>query len=307
MLVTKTGKEPGQGVGYLDDGTMVVVERGRDFVGHEVHVQVTSVLTTANGRLVFSRPVGEAVPMWRWSPSVRTAAVVPAAGRGERLGPGAPKALRDLAGQPLLVHAVRALAEARSVDVIVVAAPDGRSRSRCSHLLQPGRRRRPSCVVVTGGETRQQSVALALRRAPRRRRRRARARRRSPARARASSSTPCRAAVRAGADAVVPGVAVTDTIKQVDTAGRVEATVDRDALRAAQTPQGFARIVLESAHRAAAEQGLEDATDDAGLVEHFGRPVMVIPGSEDGFKVTRPIDLVLAEAVLARRRSAGVH
>jgi uncharacterized protein YacL len=63
VLVTKTGKEPGQGIGYLDDGTMVVVERGREFVGHEVVVQVTSVLTTANGRLVFSRPVGEAVPM----------------------------------------------------------------------------------------------------------------------------------------------------------------------------------------------------------------------------------------------------
>lgn len=63
VLVTKTGKEPGQGVGYLDDGTMVVVERGREFVGHEVLVQVTSVLTTANGRLVFSRPVGEPVTM----------------------------------------------------------------------------------------------------------------------------------------------------------------------------------------------------------------------------------------------------
>lgn len=63
VLVTKTGKEAGQGVGYLDDGTMVVVEQGRDFVGHELLVQVTSVLTTANGRLVFSRPVGEPVPM----------------------------------------------------------------------------------------------------------------------------------------------------------------------------------------------------------------------------------------------------
>jgi uncharacterized protein YacL len=63
VLVIKTGKEPGQGVGYLDDGTMVVVDRGREFVGHEVIVQVTSVLTTANGRLVFARPVGEAVAM----------------------------------------------------------------------------------------------------------------------------------------------------------------------------------------------------------------------------------------------------
>ncbi len=57
VLVTKPGKEPGQGVGYLDDGTMVVVERGRQLVGHEVTVQVTSVLTTANGRMVFARPM----------------------------------------------------------------------------------------------------------------------------------------------------------------------------------------------------------------------------------------------------------
>jgi len=235
---------------------------------------------------------------------VRAAAIVPAAGRGERLGPGEPKALRELAGQPLLAHAIRALAEARSVDVIVVAAPSG-EEARVSTLLHPVAGE-TELHVVTGGETRQKSVALAL------------------------SVIPddvdvvlvhdaarplvpgdvidaVTSAVRSGADAVVPAVAVTDTIKQVDTAGRVEATVDRSQLRAAQTPQGFARIVLESAHRDAAEQGLEDASDDAGLVEHFGRPVMVIPGSEDGFKVTRPLDLVLAEAVLARRRSAGVH
>ena len=56
VLLTKPGKEPGQGVGYLDDGTMVVVERARDSVGREVTVLVTSVLTTANGRMVFGRP-----------------------------------------------------------------------------------------------------------------------------------------------------------------------------------------------------------------------------------------------------------
>lgn len=61
VLVTKTGKEPGQGVGYLDDGTMVVVEHGRDSVGEEVVVLVTSVLTTANGRMVFGRPVDQPV------------------------------------------------------------------------------------------------------------------------------------------------------------------------------------------------------------------------------------------------------
>jgi 2-C-methyl-D-erythritol 4-phosphate cytidylyltransferase len=234
---------------------------------------------------------------------MRTAAIVPAAGRGERLGPGEPKALRELAGQPLLVHAVRALAEARSVAVIVVAAPP-EEESRVSRLLLPvvGD---TELHVVEGGQTRQQSVSLALRALP------------DDVDVvlvhdAARPLVPDQVidavanAVRTGADAVVPAIPVADTIKQVDTAGRVEATIDRSALRAAQTPQGFARIVLEAAHRDAAEQGLEDASDDAGLVEHFGRPVMAIPGSEDGFKVTRPIDLALAEAVLARRRSAGV-
>jgi 2-C-methyl-D-erythritol 4-phosphate cytidylyltransferase len=235
---------------------------------------------------------------------VRAAAIVPAAGRGERLGPGEPKALRELAGQPLLVHAVRALAEARSVDVIVVAAPAG-EEPRVSRLLQPvvGE---TELHVVEGGQTRQQSVSLALRVLPDD----------VDVVLVHDAARPLvpkevvdavTSAVRAGAEAVVPAVPVQDTMKQIDTAGRVEATVDRSQLRAAQTPQGFARIVLESAHRDALEQGLEDASDDAGLVEHGGRPVIVIPGSEDGFKVTRPIDLVLAEAVLARRRSAGVH
>ncbi len=235
---------------------------------------------------------------------MRTAAVVPAAGRGERLGPGAPKALRDLAGQPLLVHAVRALAEARSVDVIVVAAPEDEQtavRNLLSAVVNT-----TELVVVTGGQTRQQSVALCLDALPddvdvvlvhda--------ARPLVPSELIDSVS----AAVRNSADAVVPAVPVTDTIKQIDTAGRVEKTIDRDVLRAAQTPQGFARIILESAHRAAAEDGVDDLTDDAGLVERIGQPVLVIPGSEDGFKVTRPMDLALAESVLARRRSAGVH
>ena len=82
---------------------------------------------------------------------MRAAAIVPAAGRGERLGPGEPKALRELAGQPLLAHAVRALSEARSVDVIVVAAPEG-EEARVAALLHPvvGD---TELHVVTGGET----------------------------------------------------------------------------------------------------------------------------------------------------------
>jgi 2-C-methyl-D-erythritol 4-phosphate cytidylyltransferase len=112
------------------------------------------------------------------------------------------------------------------------------------------------------------------------------------------------AAVRAGHPAVVPGLAVVDTIKRVDASSDVEATIDRTTLRAIQTPQGFQRSVLQRAH---ADVDLDEspATDDAGLVERLGLPVHVIPGHEEAFKVTRPFDVVIAEAVLARRRAAG--
>lgn len=202
------------------------------------------------------------------------------------------------------MHAVRALADARSIDVVVVAAPEGELAS--VRLMLDPVVADAELVVVRGGETRQASVARALHVLP------------DDvdvvlvhdaARPLMPSEVvdAVTQAVRGGANAVVPAIPVSDTIKQVDTAGRVERTVDREHLRAAQTPQGFARIVLESAHRQAQEEGIAVTTDDAGLVEQVGIQVMVIPGSEDGFKVTRPLDLVMAEAVLARRRSTGVH
>jgi 2-C-methyl-D-erythritol 4-phosphate cytidylyltransferase len=155
-------------------------------------------------------------------------------------------------------------------------------------------------VVVAGGETRQDSVAAALRALP--------AEVdvvlvHDAARPLAPSDLvdAVAATVRSGASAVVPGVAVADTVKQVDPAGRVEATLDRSVLRAIQTPQGFRRDVLEAAHARASSV----ATDDAGLVEALGETVLVVAGSEEAFKVTRPIDLLMAEAVLARRRAGG--
>lgn len=117
------------------------------------------------------------------------------------------------------------------------------------------------------------------------------------------------AAVRAGHDAVVPAVAVADTIKRVNASSvggleMVEATVDRSTLRAVQTPQGFRRWVLDAAYAAAVADGSLEATDDAGLVERIGHPVAVVPGEESAFKVTRPLDLVLADAVLTQRAAA---
>ncbi len=231
---------------------------------------------------------------------VPTAAIVPAAGRGERLGPGVPKALRELAGEPLLVHAVRSLWSAGCVDLVVVAAPPGSVAAVEATLLVAVEDLR--LVVVEGGGTRQASVAAGLSAVP------------GEfeivlvhdaARALVPAEVVVRVvdAVRAGAGAVVPVLPVTDTIKQVD-ADRVVATVDRSSLRSVQTPQGFARLVLESAHSAGHRAAGHDATDDASLVEAMGGEVVVVEGSAEAFKVTRPLDLALAEAVLRSRPNA---
>lgn len=114
------------------------------------------------------------------------------------------------------------------------------------------------------------------------------------------------AALRDGAAAAIPVLPVPDTLKEIESvgaSGRVVRTVDRTRLRAVQTPQGFRRDVLTQAHEAALVDGVE-TTDDAGLVERIGVEVVVVPGAEDAFKVTRPLDLALAEAVLAGRRAA---
>jgi 2-C-methyl-D-erythritol 4-phosphate cytidylyltransferase len=234
-----------------------------------------------------------------------TAVVVAAAGRGERLGPGVPKALREIAGEPLLVHAVRALVAAPSVDLLLVAAPPDQIAA-VRALLADVVPDRVGLVVMAGGSTRTESVRRALDVLP------AEveivlvhdaARALVPA----ALVEAVVAAVRAGAGAVVPGVPVADTIKTVDGAQVVTATVDRSALWSVQTPQGFSRVVLVAAYQAArnddAGQSIE-ATDDAGLVERMGGRVLVVPGSAEAFKVTRPLDLVLAEAVLAARRAS---
>jgi 2-C-methyl-D-erythritol 4-phosphate cytidylyltransferase len=100
-------------------------------------------------------------------------------------------------------------------------------------------------------------------------------------------------AVRAGDPAVVPGLAVTDTVKVVDARGRVLATPDRESLRAIQTPQGFLREVLEHAHASGST-----ATDDAGLVERIGGQVRVVDGDHRALKITTVADLAAATALL---------
>jgi 2-C-methyl-D-erythritol 4-phosphate cytidylyltransferase len=100
-------------------------------------------------------------------------------------------------------------------------------------------------------------------------------------------------AVRTGGAAVVPGLPVTDPVKVVDAAGRVLETPDRESLCGIQTPQGFPRAVLEHAHATGAS-----ATDDAGLVERTGGQVHVVAGDPLALKITSPLDLVVATALL---------
>ncbi|WP_026212515.1 2-C-methyl-D-erythritol 4-phosphate cytidylyltransferase [Longispora albida] len=214
------------------------------------------------------------------------AALVPAAGMGLRLGPGAPKALRDLAGEPLLVHAVRRLRQAPSVGCVVVAVPPGAIEDVRAMLG-------PEVLLVEGGATRQDSVALALAAVP--------GQYKiilvhDAARALTPPAVVERVAeaVRAGAPAVIPVLPVVDTIKQVDASELVTATVDRAVLRAVQTPQGFDRQTLVSAH----DQADDALTDDAGLVEQMGVAVLTVPGDELAMKITRPLDLRIAEALL---------
>lgn len=227
--------------------------------------------------------------------SGRVAALVPAAGRGERLGPGAPKALREIAGTPMLVHAVKALAASPLVEVVIVAAPESSVEEVRALIAQ---QEFPAEVsVVSGGDTRSESVARALIALPddvdivlvhda--------ARPLVPV----EVVTEVAAAVRDGHEAVIPVVPVVDTIKSVDDHGRILGTVPREQLRATQTPQGFRRDVLQRAH---AEVD-SPVTDDAGMVESLGIRVHAIDGHEEAFKVTRPLDFLLAESLVAKRR-----
>ncbi|SHY19366.1 putative 2-C-methyl-D-erythritol 4-phosphate cytidylyltransferase [Mycobacteroides abscessus subsp. bolletii] len=103
------------------------------------------------------------------------------------------------------------------------------------------------------------------------------------------------AELRTGRGAVIPAVAVADTIKSIDIHGDVIGTPDRAGLRAVQTPQGFAADVLRRAYAAAGDI----ATDDAALVEQIGESVHVVEGDRLAFKITTTLDMTLAEAILS--------
>ncbi|MCV7382074.1 2-C-methyl-D-erythritol 4-phosphate cytidylyltransferase [Mycobacterium alsense] len=219
-------------------------------------------------------------------------AVVPAAGSGERLAAGIPKAFCELDGRTLLERAVAGLLDSGVVDRVVVAVP----ADRVDQAVQILGERVARTGVVAGGADRTESVRLALSLVPE-----------SAefvlvhdaARALAPPGLIARVvgALRSGHRAVVPALPPSDTIKAVDANGVVLGTPERAGLRAVQTPQGFAADLLVSAYRRA---GSADFTDDASLVEHMGAQVQVVDGDPLAFKITTGLDLLLAETVVRR-------
>jgi 2-C-methyl-D-erythritol 4-phosphate cytidylyltransferase len=215
-----------------------------------------------------------------------TVAVVPAAGSGERLAAGAPKAFVNLGGRPMLERALAGLRESGVVDSIVVAVPP--SRTDEAKLVFGG-----DAVIVAGGADRSESVRLAL----------------SAvgdaefvlvhdaARALTPPSLIVRVvqALQSGHGAVVPALPLADTIKAVDANGVVLGTPERAGLCAVQTPQGFQTELLRTAYERAGTGGF---TDDAAVVELTGAQVQVVDGDPLAFKITTPTDLLLAEALL---------
>ncbi|MFD5226633.1 2-C-methyl-D-erythritol 4-phosphate cytidylyltransferase [Microbacterium sp. NPDC058342] len=225
------------------------------------------------------------------TPSI--AIIVVAAGSGTRLGAGAPKALVALDGRSVLRHALDGVFGARRMQVIVVA-PAGHEQSVADELADANRGRGWRASVVTGGETRQQSVAAGL----------AAVDRgaeivlvHDAARALTPPAQVEAVAASVTSDAgVIPALAVVDTLKRLD-GDVVAAAVDRSTLAAAQTPQGFPRAALDAAYARALDAG-EEYTDDAALFAAAGGPVRCITGSERAFKITTPADLQRARMLL---------
>ncbi len=229
------------------------------------------------------------------------AILVVAAGRGTRVGGGLPKQYRPLAGKPLLAHTLSALlAAAPEARVLAVIHPDDGDfyRKTLSHLPKDVVKRLLPPAV--GGETRQISVhngleALAQQGAPRI------VLIHDGARPFPSPALVARAREAARTHgAAVPGLALTDTVKQIDAVGRIVATPPRAGLRTVQTPQAFSFDLILAAHRAAATAGQDGLTDDAAIAEWAGHPVYVFEGEQDNMKITDADDIALAEANLAR-------
>ena len=234
----------------------------------------------------------------------RTVAILPAAGFGTRMGADSRKQFRLLDGVPVVVFTLRRLAACPAIEEFLIATRLEDMEALAARISDE-RLGRP-VRVVRGGDTRQQSVENAL--------------------AEVSGDTQVvlvhdavrplvtreqteRVIAEAHArGAVILGIPAMDTVKEVKRASLpgdvalITATIPRERVVLAQTPQAFDAALLRSAFRQAAADGVT-ASDEAGLVERLGRDVYVVLGSDRNLKITRPGDLALAEFYLAEERA----
>jgi 2-C-methyl-D-erythritol 4-phosphate cytidylyltransferase len=217
--------------------------------------------------------------------------VIVAAGSGTRTGSEELKQFRWVAGKPMLLHSIQTFQARPDVAMVVCVLPREHVGDPPPWVFQSDADR---LLLSVGGKHRGESVANGLEDLP------------SEceivvihdaARPLVSSDTIGRVIEEArkgnGAVAALP---VADTLKRVESSGKIVETVDRFGLWRAQTPQAFPRKVIERAHREAREAD-RIATDDAALCEQIGLPVVVVRGSERAVKITEEIDFALAEAL----------
>jgi len=223
-------------------------------------------------------------------------ALVAAAGQGRRLGLGYNKAFLHLKGRPLLSYSLEVLERSPLVQaVVVVTTPE--DVGKCWDII--GRQYAKRVQVVEGGEERQDSVNEGLKALPAETEFVAVHDAARPLLTEELLAAVVEAAMEVGA--AIAAVPVQDTIKRSGADGLIERTVDREGLWAAQTPQVFRRDWLEEAHVRARREGWR-ATDDASLVERCGYPVKIVAGDYSNIKITTPVDIVLATALLETRK-----
>jgi 2-C-methyl-D-erythritol 4-phosphate cytidylyltransferase len=214
-------------------------------------------------------------------------ALILAAGSGERLGVNRPKALVELAGRTLLQRSVDALHAVAAIEEIVIALPAGADAPVGTNGVKGGRVRSESVrlALAAAGGGRGQDLVLVHDAA------------RPLLSAKLAQATIGALEADQTIDAVVAAVPMTDTVKRV-TDGVVSETLDRSELWTVQTPQVFRRAALERALDVP-DEVLAQATDDAWLIERTGGRVGVVESSRENLKVTTPLDLAVAEMLLA--------
>ena len=230
---------------------------------------------------------------------MKTIAIVPAAGTGERMGIDRKKPYLLLNQRPLLYYTLTALDSIPSIAQIIVAVAPGDERFCQQQVLEKFHFNK-SIQLIPGGSSRQESVSRLLERVP---------------------DDAQLVLIHDGArplitpelleqaiaetrvwKATVLAVPVKDTIKSANDTLQIEKTISRERLWAIQTPQTFERSVIQEAHQRASQEGFI-GTDDAALVERMGVQVKIVMGSYDNIKITTPEDLIVAEALLKNRKN----